>query len=193
MGGIAGRAIKAILCARREDGNHDLEACELTPSHCLKVSICDTMVNGAPVSDSNPLPVDCLMVNPGTWQTVISVRLDDDPTSYNSAAIDVSDWSALWVLIEIDSTLAPTNVRILPQFTPDSGVTWYDFEEGLWASLYWEDTDTASGIHKAFLLPCGGIDLVRFRAVATGTDATNYFDVTVMIRGFRGNFGVAHA
>lgn len=189
---IPGQVIKAILMALRED-TRNLEQCQLTPERYLKVSVCDTRVNGAPVSDSNPLPVDCLMVNPGTWQTIISVRLDDDPTSYNSPTVDVSDWSALWVLIWIDSTLAPTNVRILPQFTPDSGANWYDFEEGLWASLYWEDTDTASGIYKAFLLPCGGIDQMRIRAVGTGTDATNYFDVTVMVRGFRGNFGMGHA
>ena len=121
------------------------------------------------------------------------IRIDDDPTSYTTGAISVKGWSALWMLVKIDSTLAPTNIRILPQFSIDGGNTWYDFEEGLWASLYWEDTDTATQIQKCFLLPCGGVDQVRFVLTGTGTDATNYFDVNLVVRQFRGSFGVAHA
>lgn len=128
------------------------------------------------------------------WETIIDdIRLDDDPTSYNSAEVDTTGWSALWALFDIDSTLAPTNLRFIAQWSHDGGTTWWDFEEGLWASLVWEDTDTASGVNKAFLLPCGGIDLVRIQAVATGTDATNYFQISVLVRPFRGNFEAAHA
>ena len=128
------------------------------------------------------------------WTTLINaVRLDDDPTYYYSAALDVEDYDAVWVLIFIDSTLAPTNVRILAQFSDDAGTTWWDFEEGFWAALYWEDVDTASGVKKALLLPCTGIDTLRIGAIATGTDATNYFDVTVKCRQVRGNVVVAHA
>lgn len=151
-------------------------------------------VGDVAVSAANPVPGDVQVVTPEAWTTLLNaVRLDDDPTSYNSAAYDVDGQSAAWVLVDIDSTLAPTAVRIIAQFSDDGGTTWWDFVEGLWASLYWEDTDTAAGIKQAFLLPCGGIDDVRIRAVATGTDATNFFDVTVKIRRFRGNFGVAHA
>lgn len=121
------------------------------------------------------------------------IRIDDDPTTYTTAAVFTKGWSALWMLVKIDSTLSPTNLRILAQFSIDGGNTWYDYEEGLWASLYWEDTDTATEILKGYLLPCGGIDQVRFVITGTGTDATNYFDVNMVVRQFRGNFGVAHA
>lgn len=126
-----------------------------------------------------------------------NVRLDDDPTSYTSGQLGIRGWSATWVMVKLSSTLAPTNIRILAQFGYDQGggnvIDWYDFEEGLWGALYWEDTDVASGINKIFLLPCGGVDYIRFVATATGSDAANYFDVTVRCRQFRGNFGVAHA
>ena len=139
-------------------------------------------------------PVDEVLRTEAAWTTLIdAIRIDDAPTFYNSAAMDVTEWNAVWVLIDIDSTLAPTDLRVMAQFSDDAGTTWWDFEEGLWASLYWEDTDTAAGINKAFLLPCGGIDDIRIRVVGTGTDATNFFDVTVLARAFRGNFGVAHA
>ncbi len=134
------------------------------------------------------------LISEAAWATVIdAVRLDNDPTFFNSAAIDSDGWSAAWVLINIDSTLAPTDIRVVAQFSDDVGMTWWDFVEGLWASLYWEDTGTAAGIRRAFLLPLGGIDLFRIRAVATGTNAGNFFDVTVRARSFRGGFGVAHA
>lgn len=139
-------------------------------------------------------PVDGVMTADAAWTTLINaIRIDDDPTAYNSAALDVSEWSAAWILIDIDSTLAPTLLRVLAQYSHDGGTTWWDYEEGLWASLCWEDTDTASGINKAYLLPCGGIDDMRIRIIGTGTDAGNFFDVTVIARPFRGSFATGHA
>ena len=155
----------------------------------------EILVDGLPVGlPANPLPVDVLMVDEVNWTIVIdNVRLDDDPTSYNSDAQDSDGYSGTWVLVDIDSFGQPTDIRLIAQFSHDGGTTWWDFVEGLWASLYWEDTATADGINQAFNLPLGGIDTWRIRAVATGTDANNYFDVTVLARSFRGNAGMAHA
>lgn len=142
----------------------------------------------------DPLPVKEVIRPASAWTTLVdAVRIDNDPTSYNSALFDVTGYGACWILVDIDSTLAPTTLRVLAQVSHDAGTTWWDFEEGLWASLYWEDTDTAAGINKAFLLPCGGVDSIRIRVVGTGTDATNYFDVTILARPFYGNFATAHA
>lgn len=146
------------------------------------------------VSGLTPAGNPIFVISEDAWTTLIDdQRLDDAPTSYDSAALDVDGWSAVWILVDIDSTLSPTNIRILAQFSDDGGSTWWDFVEGLWASLYWEDVDTASGIKEVFLLPCGGIDDIRIRAIGTGTDATNYFDVTVKARAFGGAFNMAHA
>ena len=149
---------------------------------------------GSIVDVTNPLSVEQHTIPAAAWTTLLNaVRLDDDPTFSYSAALDVSAQAALWVLVSIDSTLAPTNLRILVQCSEDGGTTWWDFEEGLWASLCWEDVDTAAGIKKAYLLPCGGLDTVRIGAIATGTDANNYFTVTVKARAFTGSFAAAHA
>ena len=150
-------------------------------------------VNDTDVSAANPVPGDVITMPADGWTALITVTLDDDPTSYSSPAHNVAGESAVWVLIGIDSTGTPTDVRILAQISHDGGTSWWDFEEGLWASLYWEDTDTANQSWKAYLLPVGGVDLIRFRAIATGTNANNYFEVAVAVRSFRGNFGVAHA
>jgi hypothetical protein len=127
------------------------------------------------------------------WTLAIHTVLSAAPTTTISPALDITSATGAWVCIFVDSTGAPTTVRILAQFSHDGGVTWWDFEEGLWASLYWEDVDTASGIHKTYLLPCGGQDLVRFQAIGAGTTAGATFAVQVWVRAFRGAYGVAHA
>jgi len=151
-------------------------------------------INNLPVNETNPVPVEEVIRTAGAWPTLVNaVVFDAVTTAFNSIALDISGEGAIWVLIFVQSVGAPTNIRVLPQFSSDASVTWWDFEEGLWASLMWEDTDTAAGIHKAYLLPCGGQDLLRFNVVATGTGVGATFTVTIHARAFHGNFGVAHA
>lgn len=150
-------------------------------------------VGGADVSEANPVPVEEIIRAASAWATLMSAQVFNNvTTTANSTEHDISTESALWVHIFVGSTLAPTDIRVLPQFEDDAA-QWWDFEEGLWASLFWEDTDTAAGIYKVFLLPCGGQDNVRFNVVATGTDANNLFTVTIKVREFHGSFSVAHA
>jgi len=163
----------------------------LDGEHPLAVTLAP---GGSEVSATSPLPVDVRVVDETNWTAAIdAIRLDDDPTSYNGAAINVEGYTMLAVDVFIDSTSAPTNVRLIAQFSVDGGTTWADYVEGLWASLYWEDTATASGLRNCFHLPIAGWDRVRFRIVGTGTDGGNYFDVTVRVRAFRGAFAGAHA
>ena len=152
------------------------------------------LVGGINAGQDGEGAVASVVVSEKNWTTIINaVRIDDAPTAFNSSIVTVTGWSGLLVLLFIDSTLAPTNIRFIAQHSDDGGATWWDFEEGLWASLMWEDTDTASGVRKSFLLPCAGHDTVRIRAVGTGTDAGNYFDITVKVKAFRGSFATAHA
>jgi hypothetical protein len=111
----------------------------------------------------------------------------------NSASKDIWGLTGVWVHVYVESTGAPTDVRIIAQFSHNNGANWANFEEGLWASLYWEDTDTAAGILRAFFLPCAGQDFLRFRVVTTGTGALATFTVGIRARGFRGPPVAAHA
>ncbi len=129
---------------------------------------------------------DSPVVAQSIWTTMIDGTVfDADPTEENSAALSVSGYRGMWLELDIDSLLAPADITFLPQFTDDSGVTWWDYQEGIWASMVFEDTQTASGIKKIFHLPLAGIDSMRIRVVATGTDGTNSFTVTVLARAYR--------
>lgn len=130
--------------------------------------------------------VDKTVKSEAAWTTMIDGTVfDAAPTSENSANMSVTEFAGAWVLLDIDSTLAPTDITFTPQFSDDSGTTYYDFQEGIWASMVFEDTQTASGIKKAFHLPLAGIDDWRISVVTTGTDATNKFTVTVKARAYR--------
>lgn len=152
-------------------------------------------VQGIGGSASDPMPVDVQVVTDANWSVGMpTTDLDVVGTqTVNGAALDISGNSAVWVHIRIDSTGAPTDIRVLPQFSLNGADPWWDFEEGLWASLYWEDTDTANGINKAFLLPCGGQDFLRFRVIGTGIAAGATWEIEINVRGFRGNLAGAHA
>lgn len=152
------------------------------------------LVGGQASGKDGDGPIASVVVSQSNWSVLLNnFVLDDDPVQISSTPMTITGWSALWVHIHIVSTLAPTNIRVIAQFSDGSALGWWRFEEGLWASLMWEDTDTAAGVDKAFLLPCGGQDTVRFFVVATGTDAGNRFNITVRARAFRGHFGLAHA
>ena len=123
---------------------------------------------------------------PSAWTTLVdAVVLDDDPTSYASAYMSLDGYRGCWVILDIDSTGSPTTVQFRAQLSPDGGTTYINFEEGIWASMFFEDTDVASGLKRIYHLPCQGIDGWRMYVVGTGTDADNKFTITVQARPYR--------
>ena len=130
-----------------------------------------------------------------TWIEVMDVTLDDDPTSWASSGITTKQFgehelTGVLVGVHIEAVGTPTTVRIVPQFLVDRS-EWYDFEEGFWASLMWEDT--VPPVNKVFFLPLMGVDIFHFRAIGAGTDADNRFTVRIKIRGFAGPSLAPHA
>lgn len=105
-------------------------------------------------------------------------------TNQNSAQVDVEPYRRFTLYLQVDSTLAPTTIQFLVQFSPDGGTTWHTYKQGLFASLFYEDTDVASTVYECFSGECAG-RLFRLRAVAVGTDATNLFTVTAKAEFFR--------
>ena len=152
------------------------------------------------LADSNPLPNDEIIRTGEEWVTLIDDVELNVVTGIHSEPYDVRGYSGCQVHIYVNSSGTPTSIRILPRFSPEydgvmlpSDAIWSASEEGLWASLAWEDTDTVDGEWKTYYLPCAGQDWVMFSARGVGTTAVNVFRVSVIIRKFRGAHGVAHA
>lgn len=110
-----------------------------------------------------------------------NITLNDDPTSYNSAAQAVDIWRNFLLYLDVDSAGTDVHVvQFIVQFSDDGGTTWYDYKQGLFASLFYEDVDTADGVTECFSGVVHGRDM-RLRAVATGTSGTLTFTITAKV------------
>lgn len=106
-----------------------------------------------------------------------NVTFNNTTTSYNSSGVDTADFKRFLLFLNVKSAGTPTYIQFIVQFSDDGGTTWYDYKQGLFASLFYEDQDTAGGISECFSGECAGRDF-RLRAVATGTTASDTFTVT---------------
>lgn len=106
-----------------------------------------------------------------------AVVFDDVTTTDFSDAQDVRQYRGFGLYLDIDSTGTPGYIRFIVEFSPDGGATWHEYRQGLFAVLYYEDADTASGLQVCFSGECAGRTF-RLRAVATATTAANKFLVT---------------
>ena len=120
-------------------------------------------------------------IRSGAIATLIdAITLDDDPTSYNSTALDCSGFRKFLLYLSVDSTNDPTTVQFLVQFSDDGGTTWWTYKQGPFAALFYEDADTATEINECFSGDCAG-RLIRIRAVAVGTTSDHTFKVTAKV------------
>lgn len=99
--------------------------------------------------------------------------------SSNPVACDL--FKKFMLFLNVVSTLTPTTIQFRVEFSDDGGTTWFQYKQGLFASLFYEDQDTATpGLQECFDGEAGG-RLFRLTAVATGTSAVNLFTVTARV------------
>lgn len=109
-----------------------------------------------------------------------AVRLDDDPTTTTSTAVDVYGYKEIIIETLVDSTLAPTDVVFQLQFSNDDGVNFATYNLDYWANYRYEDTATASGLREVAVGRVLGKKM-QFVATATGTSGTAFFDVSAWL------------
>ena len=87
--------------------------------------------------------------------------------------------------VALDSTSTPDVIHVEVEFLNPWTGQWYTHKQGVFAALYWEDTDTASGIYECFV---GDVVGRAMRVKITGVDvaasgntfsATKYFTVSI--------------
>jgi hypothetical protein len=87
--------------------------------------------------------------------------------------------------VYLDSTSTPDVIHVEIEFLDPHTGMWHTHKQGLFAALYWEDTDTASGVYECFT---GDVLGRAMRVKVTGVDvaasgntfsSTKYFTVSV--------------
>lgn len=126
--------------------------------------------------------------------TNVSLFVDQDidaTTTVNSqddgqvqAAIDCSTYRNFALDLEILSTNSPTDIEFFVEFSNDGGINWRHHAQGLFASLVYSDASVAVLRTEAFTGLVVG-DMFRLRVVGTGTDGTDIFTFSALVRFWR--------
>lgn len=130
--------------------------------------------------DANPVEV-----NPGLIRSKDIIQLFDQKAVINtteqiSDGVPCREFRKFLIYIGIDSTGSPTTLRIKVQYLERWTGKWHTYKQGLFASLYYEDTDTASGIYECFSGECEGREM-RVTLTGVGTTGSAYFTTDIAV------------
>ncbi len=104
----------------------------------------------------------------------------DDTTERFSESIYCAGFRSFTLYLEIDSTTTPTTLQVKVQFlNPNSG-QWHTYKQGLFAALFWEDTDVADGVREMFSGDAAGREM-RITLTGVGTTGSAYFTVSASV------------
>jgi len=102
-----------------------------------------------------------------------------------SADVACAPFRKFGLYVALDSTSTPDVIHIEVEFLDPWTGQWYTHKQGVFAALYWEDADTASGIYECFT---GDVLGRAMRVKITGVDvaasgntfsATKYFTASI--------------
>lgn len=100
----------------------------------------------------------------------------NDTAIHTSRSFYCAAFRKFLLYLYILSSGAPTNIHIEVQFLNANDGQWYTYKQGLFASLYYEDTDTANGIRECYSGDCLGREM-RVLVTGSGTDGSNTFTI----------------
>jgi len=136
---------------------------------------------GISTPDVTPVPDEPITVRShDVVELFESLVLNDVVTSDKSVRIRCGDFSKFNLYLDIESTSTPTTVQFQVRFhDPNSGKA-HIHKQGLFASLFYEDTDVASGVQECFRGDVAGREF-SLRVVGAGTDSSKKFTVSASV------------
>ena len=130
--------------------------------------------------DQRPFLYDGILFRSTDVVQLFDGELVQDTRNHVSDAVECGAFRHFNLNLNIDSTSTPTDLRIQVQFLDTQSGKWHTYKQGLFASLYYEDTDTASGILEMFSGECAG-RAMRIVLTGTGTTSSAYFTVSASV------------
>lgn len=127
-----------------------------------------------------PTKFDEVLYRPQDMLQLFDKFVVADTDDHASEAVECGAFRHFGLFVFIDSTGSPTTLQVKVQFEDRWSGNWYTHKQGPFAAMFWEDTDTASGIREHFQGQCGGR---RMRVVLTGagTSAQASFATSIAV------------
>jgi len=130
--------------------------------------------------DQTPTLQEEVIYRPKEQLTLFDKKVISDTVAKESDSVECAPFRKFGLYIYIDSTGSPTTLRIEVEFLDRWTGQWYTYKQGPFVSLYYEDTDTASGIYECFVGDVLGRSL-RVKLTGAGTTSAAYFTVSIGI------------
>lgn len=128
--------------------------------------------------DQFPTLQEEVLYRPKDQLQLIDGAVVNDTNPRYSDSVECAPFRKFGLYVNIDSTLAPTTLRIEVEFLDRWSGKWHSYKQGLFASLYYEDTDVASGVAECFVGDVLG-RAFRVKLTGVGTTSTAYFTVSI--------------
>lgn len=137
--------------------------------------------------NSKPVLQEEVLYRPMEPVQLFDNKVINSTTPQLSDPVDCHPYRHFGLFVYIDSTSSPDLLHIEVEFLDRWTGKWYTYKQGLFASLYYEDTDTASGIYELFQGMCAGramrVKLTGVNVANSGNElgATKYFTTSVAV------------
>lgn len=122
---------------------------------------------------------DCIIRSKDVVQLFDQKKITDTK-EHQSEGIVCRDFREFLLYLGIDSTGAPTTLQVKLKYLDPWTGKWHTYKQGLFASLFYEDGDTASGVHECFSGEVMGSEIV-ISLTGVGTTDSAYFTVDTAI------------
>lgn len=128
--------------------------------------------------DATPTVQEQSLIRTKDLIELLNMKRVNSTTTVYSGEVQCTPFRKFGLYVYIKSTSTPTTIRLRVEFLDAYSGRWHTYKQGLFASLFWEDTETASGIAECFKGDVLG-RAMRIAIDTVGTTSTKYFDVTL--------------
>lgn len=118
---------------------------------------------------------------PATFHLLKDAVVDNTAVFPISSTVYTEPYRHFLLFLEVDSTGTDDHVlQVVVQFSHEDQALPYDYKQGLFAALFYEDQDTASGVYECFAGQCWGREL-SIKLAGTGVTGSLYFTVSAWL------------
>ncbi len=127
--------------------------------------------------DATPVVMDQSVIRPKEPVQLLDKLVVSDTIAKSSDGVACQAFRKFGLFVFVDSTGAPTTIQFKVEFLDRWSGQWHLHAQGPFASLFYEDGDTASGLYECFVGDCLG-RAMRVTVVGVGTTGSAYFTVS---------------
>lgn len=127
-----------------------------------------------------PTVFDESIIRPKDPVQILDTKVLNNTTEQFSESVECQAFRKFGLFLKMKSTSTPTTIQVKVQFLDRWTGEWHTYKQGLFAALFWEDQDLASGVDEMFTGDVAG-RAMRITLTSVGTTSAAYFTVSASV------------